>query len=81
MWETTYARIANALNDILIAKENSHSSTVTGNFDIIMPNRILLGRNNRRGMSGEGIDFESSGNLQRMLARSQRYSLCGTGCI
>ena len=38
---------------------NTHSGTVTENFDIITPNRILLGRNNRRGMSGEVVDFES----------------------
>ena len=63
MWETTFARIANALNDLPIAKGNTHSGTVTGNVDIIMPNRILLGRNNRRGISGEGIDFKSSANL------------------
>ena len=70
MWETTFARIANALNDLPVAKGNTHSGTVMGNFDIIMPNRILLCRNNRKGISGEGIDFESSANLQRLLARS-----------
>ena len=70
MWEATFARITDALNDLPKAKGNSHSGTVTGNFDNIMPNKILLGRNNRRGMSGEGIHFESSANLQRMLAWS-----------
>ena len=59
-----------ALNDLPIAKGNTHSGTVTRNFDIITPNRIFLGRNNRRGLSGEGIDFEASANLQRLPARS-----------
>ena len=71
MWETTFARIANALNDLPIAKGNTHSGTVMDEFDIITPNRTLLGRNNRRGMSGEGINFESSANLQRLLTRIQ----------
>ena len=72
MWEMTFARIANSLNDLPIAKGNAHSGTATRNFDIITPNRLLLGRNNRRGMSGVGIDFESSANLQRLLARSHK---------
>ena len=71
MWETTFARVAYALNDLPIAKGNTHSGTVMDNFDIITPNRILLGRNKKRGMSGEGIDFESSANLQRLLAGRQ----------
>ena len=68
MWETTFARIANCLNYLPIAKGNGHSGTVTANFVIITPNRILMGRKNRRGLSGEGIDFEASANLQRLLA-------------
>lgn len=71
MWEVMFARIANALNDLPIAEGNT-SNTVTRNFNIITPNRLLLGRNNRRGLSGEGIDFESSANLQRMLALSHK---------
>ena len=39
-------------------------------FDVITLNRLLLGRNSRRGLSGEGIDVESSANLQRILALS-----------
>ena len=32
-------------------------------------NRLLLGLNNKRGLAGAGIDFESSVNLKKMLAR------------
>ena len=65
MWKTMFARVANCLNNLPIAKGNGHSGTVTVSFDIIMPNRILMGRS-----LGEGIDFEASANLQRLLARS-----------
>ena len=49
MWETTFARIFNALNDMSIAKGNNHSGLQTRNFDIIIPKRLLLGRNNLEG--------------------------------
>ena len=38
MWETSFARIANTLNYLPIAKGKTHSGTVMGNFDIITPN-------------------------------------------
>ena len=69
MWETTFARIANALNDHPIAKSNQ-SNVSSESFDIITPNRLILGRNNVRGLPIEGIDLEVSSNLQRVLARS-----------
>ena len=69
MWETTFARIANALNDHPIAKSNQ-SNLSSDNFDIITPNRLILGRNSARGLPMEGLDLETSANLQRVLARS-----------
>ena len=69
MWETTFARIANALNDLSIAKGSS-TNVNSGSFDVINPNRLLLGRNNRRGLSEDGIDVETSVNLQKLLSRS-----------
>lgn len=72
MWETRFARIANALNNLPIAKGNNHSGLGTGNFDIITPNRLLLVRNNQRRLGGEGMDFESGANLQKLLAGSHK---------
>ena len=69
MWETTFARIANALNDHPIAKSNQ-SNVSSESFDIITPNRLILGRNNVCGLPIEGTDQEVSSNLQRVLARS-----------
>ena len=69
MWETTFARISNALNDLPIAK-GGNTRVASDSFDVITPNRLLLGRNNMRGLSGDGIDIETSANLQKLLARS-----------
>ena len=35
-----------------------------------MPNRLILGRNNCRSLSAEGLDFKAGANLQKVLARS-----------
>ena len=48
MWETTFARISNALNNHPIAKSNQ-TNLSSDTFDIITPNRLILGRNNVRG--------------------------------
>ena len=48
-WETMAAWIANELNHFPIAVG---SRTDLDNLDIITPSRLLLGRNNRRAMSG-----------------------------
>ena len=69
MWETTFARISNVLNDHPIGKSNQ-TNLSSDTFDIITPNRLILGRNNRRGLSSEGLDFEASANLQKVLSRS-----------
>ena len=69
MWETTFARISNALNDHPIAKSNQ-SNVSSDNFDIITPDRLILGRNSKRGLPMEGLDLETSANLQRVLTRS-----------
>ena len=55
---------------------NNHSGLRTGNFNVITPNRLLLGRNNRRGLGAERINFELSANLQKLLA--MKFSGRGT---
>ena len=61
MWETTFTGISNALNDHPIAKSNQ-TNLSSDTFDIITPNRLILGRNNVRGLPAEGIDLEVSAN-------------------
>ena len=41
MWETTFARISNALNDHPIAKSNQINIS-SDTFNIITPNRLIL---------------------------------------
>jgi hypothetical protein len=52
-WETTFARIANTLNDIPIAKGNSSNVSDLG-FDVLTPNKLIMGRNNFRSLQGAG---------------------------
>ena len=50
-WETVFAQIANAMDDIPIAKSNS-SNVHNSEFELLTPNRIKLGRNNYRSFHG-----------------------------
>ena len=50
-WETCFTRIANQLDDLPMAKGNSSNVSDIG-WDIITPNRLKLGRNNNRSLSG-----------------------------
>ena len=64
-----FAQISNALNDHPITK-NNQSNLSSDTLDIVTPNRLILGRNNCRGLSADGLDFKASANLQKVLARS-----------
>ena len=68
-WETVFAKIANTINDLPIAKGDSTNANDVG-FEILTPNRIIMGRNNKRGLAGDGINLEMSSNLQKMLNRN-----------
>jgi len=50
-WETLFARVASALNDLPIARGSASAPTDLG-WEIITPNRLLLGRNNHRQLDG-----------------------------
>ena len=50
-WETCFSRISNQLDDLPMAKGNSSNVSDIG-WDIITPNRLKLGRNNFRSLSG-----------------------------
>ena len=52
-WETIFAQMANAIDDIPIAKSNS-SNVRNAEFELLTPNRLKLGRNNYRTFYGNG---------------------------
>jgi hypothetical protein len=52
-WETIFSRVANVLNDIPLAKGNSSNVSDLG-FDILTPNKLIMGRNNYRSLQGAG---------------------------
>ena len=52
-WETIFAKMANALDDIPIAKGNSSNVADLG-FEILTPNKLKLGRNNYRSIHLDG---------------------------
>ena len=62
-WETTFAQISSQLNDLPMAK--SGTSRVDDPFwDVITPNRLILGRNNNRSLQGRmRIDYSPDLNL------------------
>jgi len=62
-WETIFAKIASNMNDLPIAKPSS-SSMSDPLWDLITPNRLILGRNNNRDIKGwfslsKGADSET----------------------
>ena len=59
-----------------IAKGNPTSLNAVG-FEFITPYRILLGRNNARGLAGEGVDLNMRANLQKMWPEAMSFSEYG----
>ena len=62
-WETVFAKISNSLNNLPIARPDK-STASNPTWDMITPNRLILGRNNNRAMSGwfslnSGVDYQS----------------------
>ena len=70
-WETVFAKIANTIDDLPLAKGNSDSSSRFG-FEILTANRLKLGRNNFRSLAGEGIYVDTAPNLSKLLERNRK---------
>ena len=66
-WETLGASIANAINDLPIAKGNIVSDLE--HLDLITPNRLKLGRNNSRSPDGSLL---VTGNFDKILNNNTR---------
>ena len=58
-WETIFAKMSNALDDIPMAKGNSSNVSDLG-FEILTPNRLKLGRNNQRSVHIDGRVSDST---------------------
>jgi hypothetical protein len=63
-WETVFARVANALNNVPVAKGNPSDKSDVG-YELLTPNRLLLGRNNFRALGLDGFRLER--NFQKIL--------------
>ena len=50
-WDTAFAKCASMINDLPMSKGDSSNLSDLG-YDIISPNRLLLGRNNNRSVEG-----------------------------
>jgi hypothetical protein len=69
-WETLFAKIANDLNNLPIARPSS-TSQVRPEWCVITPNRLLLGRNNKRSLSGPLIINPSPSSILMRLSAAQ----------
>jgi len=72
-WETTFAKVASALNDLPLAHgDTSHTNNL--GFEILTPNRLLIGRNNFRSLEGVGIDLINSQIPTEILDRNKEIT-------
>jgi len=69
-WETLFSKIANDLNNLPIARPSA-TSQVRPEWSVITPNRLLLGRNNKRSLSGPLIIDPTPSNLLARLSAAQ----------
>ena len=70
-WETLFAKIANTLDNLPMAKGNTSNVSVLG-YEILTPNRLKLGRNNHRSLAGEGITLEATTNPLDLLEQNRQ---------
>ena len=68
-WETLFSRISNMVNDLPIAKGEKTKVDDPG-WDLITPNRLLLGRNNNRSLEG-WISLKTGTGHENLLRKNQ----------
>ena len=72
-WETLFHRIANDINNLPISRSAATGCT-RPEWTIITPNRLLLGRNNKRSLSGPLIlDSSPSAVLDRLKSAQEAW--------
>ena len=67
-WETLFATISNYINDLPIARVSKTPDSV---WDLITPNRLMLGRNQFRSLEG-WIDLTKGQDCAELLRRNQQ---------
>ena len=71
-WETLYSSITNSLNDLPIARGNK-STTDDPLWNIITPNRLIMGRNNNRSLQGS-IEMDTGPELSRLQEKTRKIT-------
>ena len=67
-WETLFAKISSMINDLPLAKGSTSTVSDLG-WDVITPNRLMLGRNNCRSLEGS-MRVDHSESFDRLLQRN-----------
>ena len=68
-WETVFSKVSSEMNDLPIAKP-SKSNHLDPLWDIITPNRLLLGRNNNRNLKG-WFNLSKGSDSEALLRKNQ----------
>jgi len=72
-WETLFSRIANDLNNLPMARASS-TGLSRPEWNVLTPNRLLLGRNNKRSLTGPlVIDSTPSHILDRISTAQEEW--------
>jgi len=69
-WDCLFAKISNTMNNLPIARGDTSNASKLG-YEIITPNRLVMGRNNFRSLEGSGVFLEMSSNYTRILERNR----------
>ena len=69
-WDYLFAKIANSVDDLPLARGDSSNVSVLG-YEIITANRLKLGRNNSRSLGESGVNFDSSPKFQQILENNR----------
>ena len=69
-WDCVFAKIANTLDDLPMARGDSSNVSNLG-YEIITPNSLKMGRKNSRSLEGSGFKFEKSQKFSRILERNR----------
>ena len=70
-WETLFAKIANTIDDLPLARGDTTNRTDIG-YEILTANRVKLGRNNQRSLVGSGLSLDMTSNLTRILEKNRQ---------
>lgn len=68
-WETLFAKISNEINDLPIAK-TTRSQIDDPVWDLITPNRLILGRNNQRSLT-DWVKITAGSDSERLVRKNR----------